>query len=85
MPTPRVFRRYGRLLRAAAPASAGCAAQQSRPPAPLYRQTGALYSLRTNIPSCKNAEGGKWLTTWKIALGENQVKKTSAVKLSKQP
>jgi hypothetical protein len=47
------FRRSGRQFPAATAASA---ARQSRPPAPLYSQTGALYSLRTNIPSCKNAD-----------------------------
>jgi hypothetical protein len=33
------------------------------PPAPLYSQADTLSRLRSNRPSCKNAEGGKWLTT----------------------
>ena len=53
---PRLLCQPGRYFRAAAPASAACAARQSRPPAPLNCQTSALYSLRTNRPSCKNAD-----------------------------
>ncbi len=55
-PPTGLFRRSGRHLCVAAPASAASAARQRRPPAPLNSQTGALHRLRTNIPSCKNAD-----------------------------
>jgi hypothetical protein len=42
--------------------AASAARHQVRPPCSLYSQADALHRLRTNIPSCKNAEGGKWLT-----------------------
>jgi hypothetical protein len=56
-PPAGFFRRSGRHLRAAAAASAASAARhQVRAPCPLNSQADTLHRLRTNIPSCKNAD-----------------------------